>query len=163
MTAPHRPNQTQQLCEYKTTITSNVQCLQTTSTTINTQQTIFSKNQDSLCLISSSIHPDTISKLTFQDSCPIFNYKNIKKYIFSNLHYPTEAIEKGIEGNVFIHFHINKVGITDSIRIVTSVHPLLDTAALQLIQGMPRWKPILHRGEAQGFSYTIPIQFKLSE
>lgn len=95
------------------------------------------------------------------DSFPAFNYNNVKNYIFSNLQYPTEALEKEIEGEVSVYFRIEKSGKTDSIRIVKPVHPSLDSAALKLIRNMPQWKPVFRQGFPESISYTVPVLFEL--
>ncbi len=107
-----------------------------------------------------SLHMQT-PLLIKQDSLPVFNYQNVKNYIFSNLYYPPEAQEKGITGEVQVHFSILKNGETTHIRIVKSVHPLLDSATLQLIQAMPRWKPFTQKPIPDSLSYTIPVTFEL--
>lgn len=120
--------------------------------------------------LADTINFDTISKdahaekqQTQQDSFPPFNYKNVKKYIFSNIFYPTEALNKGIEGKVFVHFCIQKNGKINDVYITKSVHPLLDSAALQLIRTMPQWQPVLRQGVPESISYTIPVLFELKK
>ena len=109
---------------------------------------------------------DTLLKLSLnhtiqQDSLLAFNYQNLKNYIFSNLYYPLEAQEKEIEGEVQIHFSVQKDGKITHIRIEKSVHPLLDSAALNLIQTMPAWKPFTQKPIPDSLSYTIPVIFEL--
>lgn len=94
---------------------------------------------------------------------PTFNYNNVKNYIFSNLHYPIQALEEEIEGEVLVYFRIEKNGKIDSIKIVKSIHPLLDSAALKLIRDMPQWKPVTRQGVPESISYTVPVLFKLKE
>lgn len=123
--------------------------------------------------IPNSFHPDThiitydsiaINKPADspdRDSLPVFNYRNLKNYIFSNLYYPLEAQEKGIEGEVHVHFSVLKDGTTTHIRIAKPVHPLLDSAALLLIQSMPRWMPFIQKPIPDSLTYTIPVTFEL--
>lgn len=120
--------------------------------------------------LADTINFDTISKKTDaekvqvqQDSFLLFNYESVKKYIFSNIFYPTEAINKGIEGKVLVHFCIQKNGKINDIYITKSIHPLLDSAALQLIRAMPQWKPLLRQGVPESISYTIPVLFELKK
>lgn len=96
-----------------------------------------------------------------QDSLFTFNYQNLKNYIFSNLCYPPEAQEKGIEGEVHVHFCVQKDGKNSHIRIVKSVHPLLDSIVFQLLQTMPRWQPFIQEPIPDSLSYTIPVLFEL--
>lgn len=120
--------------------------------------------------LADTVNFDTISKktdaekvLVQQDSFLLFNYESVKKYIFSNIFYPTEAINKGVEGKVLVHFCIQKNGKINDIYITKSIHPLLDSAALQLIRAMPQWKPLLRQGVPESISYTIPVLFELKK
>lgn len=117
-----------------------------------------------------TLHSDTItsalaesSRTIPKDSLPVFNYRNVKNYIFSNLYYPEEAQQNKIEGKILVHFCIQEDGKINDIRIVKAVHPLLDSAALQLIRNMPQWQPIIRQGIPQSISYTIPIEFELKD
>ena len=120
-----------------------------------------STSPDTNIFANDSLYIHTPSYSTGQDSLPAFNYQNLKNYIFSNLCYPLDAQEKGIEGEVQVHFCVQKNGETTHIRIIKSVHPLLDSTTLQLIQAMPRWKPFTQEFAPDSLSYTIPVTFEL--
>ena len=120
-----------------------------------------STSSDTNTFVNDSLYIHIPSYSAGQDSLPAFNYQNLKNYIFSNLCYPLDAQEKGIEGKVQIHFCIQKNGETTHIRIVKPVHPLLDSTILQLIQAMPRWKPFTQEFAPDSLSYTIPVTFEL--
>lgn len=74
-------------------------------------------------------------------------------YISKNLKYPKEAVVKCIEGTVYISFVVDTLGNVIDAKVVRSVHPLLDKAALDVIAASPRWKP----GELDD---GIPIKIK---
>lgn len=93
----------------------------------------------------------------------VFNYSNLKKYIFDNLHYPPEALEKGIQGKVYVSFYIEPNGRVRNIKIVHPVHPLLDEETKRLIENMPHWRPFVHKGKAQQQFYTFPVIFELKD
>ena len=120
-----------------------------------------STSPDTNTFVNDSLYIHISSYSAGQDSLPAFNYQNLKNYIFSNLCYPLDAQEKGIEGEVQIHFCVQKNGETTHIRIIKSVHPLLDSTTLQLIQAMPRWKPFTQEFAPDSLSYTIPVTFEL--
>lgn len=81
----------------------------------------------------------------------------ISKYYF----YPEEAIEDGPEGRVYVNFVIEKDGSINYIRIARGVHPILDSAAIKIVESLPVWTPGYQDGEAKRVSYTIPVNFVL--
>lgn len=91
----------------------------------------------------------------------IFNYKNVRDYIFTHLNYPPQAIAAEVEGTVVVSFVINREGVIDSVGVVTPVHPLLDAEAVRLMESMPRWKPVYRQGAPVVLYYEVPVIFEL--
>ena len=83
------------------------------------------------------------------------------KYFSDNMHYPAEAIEKGIQGRVICQFTINKDGSISDVIIVRGVDKLLDQEAIRLIESMPLWNPGKQRGKTVRCKYTVPVSFRL--
>lgn len=83
-------------------------------------------------------------------------------YLKDNLTYPKQPQRMGIEGTVFLRFVINTDGSLQDVEVVRSVDPLLDDAAVAVIQKSPRWKPAMHHGRPVRSRMTIPIKFKLN-
>lgn len=84
------------------------------------------------------------------------------KFIQTNLIYPEEARNKGIEGKVYLKFMIDKKGRIKKIKVEKSVHPLLDKAAVEVLKKMPPWNPAKAEGKPWNCYYAIPISFKLN-
>ena len=84
-----------------------------------------------------------------------------KKFVASNLRYPLEAAEKGIQGKVLVHFVIGTDGMISNIKVVLGVYKYLDAEAVRLIRKMPTWKPGRQGGKNVRVAYTIPIDFRL--
>lgn len=103
---------------------------------------------------------DTQLQVDKQASFPGGN-QNINPYIAKNIVYPNDAIRQEIEGKVIVTFTIDKEGQIADVKVRQSVHPLLDTAAVNIIKKMPRWEPAMFKGEPVSTLYTIPINFKL--
>lgn len=78
------------------------------------------------------------------------------------MNYPQEAIEKDIQGRVYVRFLINKDGKLDSISNVNSLHPLLDSEAVRVVSAMPDWAPGKQNGKPVNVWYTLPVTFKLN-
>jgi protein TonB len=77
--------------------------------------------------------------------------------------YPKDALEKGIEGSVFIKFTVTTNGTIENAFIQKTVYPSLDTEALRLVKNMPKWQPGKKNDTPQKVVFNIPIPFKLSE
>ena len=82
------------------------------------------------------------------------------KYLKSTIQHPNAA--KGISGIVRIAFTVEKDGSISDVKVVESLHPILDSEAVRAIQNMPKWKPAVHQGEVIRSRYTTPITFKSS-
>ena len=66
-----------------------------------------------------------------------------------------------IEGRVLVTFIINRDGSIANIKVVKSVHPLLDNEARRVVKLMPHWKPGIEDGKPCRTMFAIPIEFKL--
>lgn len=75
--------------------------------------------------------------------------------------YPREAVEVGISGRVYVEFIINKDGKVSDIKIARGIHPLLDMAALKVVQMLPAWKPAMQGFKPVRVKMTVPINFEL--
>ena len=83
------------------------------------------------------------------------------KYLAKNIKYPTEAIEKGIQGRVIVQMVVTKEGYIADTKIARGIDPLLDAEALRVVSSMPKWKPGKQKGEAVNVMYTLPVMFRL--
>ncbi len=83
------------------------------------------------------------------------------KFVRENIKYPKIAAEKGIQGNVFVGFIVEKDGSITNIKIVRGKDPSLDEEALRVTKLMPKWKPAMQRGKPVRCILTMPIIFKL--
>lgn len=110
---------------------------------------------------------DTSGEVFFiVEDMPTFNggkAEEFRKFITGNLKYPDEAVKNGIYGKVFVQFEINSEGYLANARIIRSVHPLLDTEALRVVNSSPQWEPGKQRGEPVMVSFTFPINFVLQD
>ena len=97
------------------------------------------------------------------DDAPKFPGGNPQRYIAENLRYPAEAIEKGIEGKVYVQFVIDTAGKVTTPKVVRGIHPLLDAEAIRLINEMPDWMPGQVNGKPVNGSFFLPVNFVLPE
>lgn len=88
---------------------------------------------------------------------------NFREYLSENIQYPQVALDKGIEGRLFVQFIIDKEGYVRDAKVVRNLHPALDQEALRLVYSSPRWKPGTQRGRPVNVSFTFPIMFKIKK
>lgn len=124
----------------------------------------------SICGYSQSviIPKDTTSNkttLTADEIMPEYEGGNAAmfKFISENLEYPTEAVNKRIEGRVFVKFTIEVDGTIKDVH-VTGKEKLgygLEEAAIAVVEKMPKWKPGQQNGVPVPVYFNIPIRFRL--
>ncbi|MBN4071287.1 TonB family protein [Crocinitomix catalasitica] len=82
------------------------------------------------------------------------------QFIQNNVTYPGKAVEKGIQGIVYIQFVVDTTGALDLIKIVRGIHPLLDNESLRVVKKMPDWYPGIQHNRLVRCKYTLPIHFR---
>jgi antitoxin component YwqK of YwqJK toxin-antitoxin module len=85
----------------------------------------------------------------------------LQSYIVTNIVYPKKAINKGIEGKVYITFIIETDG---SISNVKAVHGprLLKKESIRIVEKMPKWQPGEHKKEKVRTICRLPIVYTLN-
>lgn len=79
-----------------------------------------------------------------------------------SIKYPENAAKKGIEGRPIVKFTVKKDGTLADFKLVRSVNPELDNAAIEAIKGLPqKWTPGLIEGKAVDCYFTLPVSFKI--
>lgn len=103
--------------------------------------------------------------LLFADQMPEFpgGVGSLNRWLNRNIKYPTDAINLGISGRVYLNFIVDKNGSISNIKVTRGVDELLDQEAIRLIGEMPKWKPGYQGGMPVRVSYNIFITFKLNE
>ena len=83
----------------------------------------------------------------------------LKTDIDSLIHYPQEAIDKGITGRVLISFVIDKEGKIKNARITSGIGEELDQEALRVINALKPWQPAMQSGETIEVNYIVQFDF----
>jgi TonB family protein len=86
---------------------------------------------------------------------------DIFKYIETNIHYPSEAIQEGASGIVYLQFIIKANGKVESVSVIRSVNVFLDFESLSMIKKMPNWMPAKKDGKPIDSCFFLPIKFTL--
>ncbi|TSJ41621.1 energy transducer TonB [Fluviicola chungangensis] len=89
--------------------------------------------------------------------------EGIKKYIKENLKYPKYAVDKKIEGKVYLKFVVSLTGEITNVKVQKGVHPILDEEAVRVIEAMPKWVPGKVDGQAVNSIFSMPITFSLKK
>ena len=87
--------------------------------------------------------------------------QELMKFIQTNIKYPKEAQERGIQGRVIVQFVVNKDGSISEETVVKSVDPQLDAEAIRILRNMPNWEPGKQKGGPVRVRFTLPVSFKL--
>lgn len=96
------------------------------------------------------------------ENMPEFPEGNVQRWISKHVKYPQLAQENGIQGKVFIQFVIEKDGSISDVKVLRGVDSSLDQEAVRVVKSMPKWKPGMQRKKPVRVSYTLPINFQLS-
>ena len=83
------------------------------------------------------------------------------KFIQENVTYPLKAIEKGIEGKVYLTFIVEQDGSLSNIKVERGADKNLDREAMRVLHVMPKWKPGEYKGKVVRTRCRIPIVFTL--
>jgi TonB family protein len=87
----------------------------------------------------------------------------MQKFIVSNMRYPEEAIEKNLQGKVYVKFKIdNTTGQIDSVMVVKGITdcPMCDAEALRVVKMMPNWIPV-KGSDQKAYWMSMPFNFVL--
>jgi len=89
----------------------------------------------------------------------------LMKFIYSNIRYPKEAREQGIEGIVVVQFIVDEHGQVIHPEIVRDIGGGIAEEALYVVEMMNtlshRWTPGYQYGKPVKVLFTLPIRFKL--
>ena len=83
------------------------------------------------------------------------------KFLNSNLIYPQEMLENGIEGKIYVQFTVTKTGEIKDAVVARGINGL-NVEALRLVKQMPNWKPGSNDGKVVDVKMIIPITFSLN-
>lgn len=111
------------------------------------------------------IHAQDTSKANnqvyeFVQQMPKFN-GDVPTYISDHFVYPQEAMDKGVQGTVYVSFIVEKDGSITRTHVMRGVEHSLDSAAVACVSSMPKWMPGMQNGQPVRVRYSIPIRFRL--
>ena len=81
----------------------------------------------------------------------------LMKFLTENIEYPEQMIKDSIQGRVICSFIVGRDGAISDIKVVRSLHPLLDKEAVRVLSLMPKWIPGKQNGQPSKVKYILPI------
>lgn len=89
-------------------------------------------------------------------------YEALISFLNTNLKYPKEARENGLQGQLVISFIVGENGEISSAKIVHGIGGGCDEEAIRVIESMPAWEPALKDEKPVRVLFNMPITFKLN-
>ena len=83
------------------------------------------------------------------------------RYIQSNVIYPQEALEMGIQGKVHLSFVIEKDGSVTNVHVEKTDDKMLDREAKRVVRSFPKWIPAEVNARKVRAIVRLPIVFLL--
>ena len=83
------------------------------------------------------------------------------KYLKKSIRYPGDALEKKVQGIVYVNFVVSEIGEITKAKVIRGISESIDKEALRVVNEMPTWKPGTQNGKAVKVSLNVPINFKL--
>ena len=83
------------------------------------------------------------------------------EYLSQNIKYPEDAQKQKVEGRVLVTFVVETDGSISNLEVVKHAFPSLDTEAVRVLSGMPKWTPGKQGGKVVRVKFTVPIVFNL--
>jgi TonB family protein len=142
-------------------ITSNIKEMTVIKSANQTSYVILVKGDKTNALADITKSGDEIFTIVEESAEPANGMEEFYKYIGTNLRYPSEAWQKGIEGRVFIEFVINTDGSISDARPLKGIGAGCDEEATRVIANAAAWKPGMQNGKIVRQRMVLPIIFKL--
>lgn len=89
--------------------------------------------------------------------------QELLKFIYTNIKYPAEAREAGVQGTVVSNFVIDQTGKVTAAKIVKGPDSGLHEAVLKVVNEMPAWIPGKKEGKIVKTEFNLPVKFKIDE
>ena len=86
---------------------------------------------------------------------------SIAQAVQERLIYPAAAVQAHAEGRAFVSFTVTANGSVENAHLIKGFRPDCDSAALQAVRQLPRFKPARQLGKPVACGYTVPVKFSL--
>ncbi|MDX2196627.1 MAG: energy transducer TonB [Cytophagales bacterium] len=107
------------------------------------------------------VHLDTIFTVVDKMPEPTEGYANFYKYLSENIYYTQKALERKIQGYVFVQFVVDEKGILTNPKILKGLGFGLDEEVLRVFANSPPWQAGEQDSKNVKVKMTFSIIFKL--
>lgn len=109
------------------------------------------------------VQDDVVEPFSFVEMMPKFRSgdKELLEWLGKNINYPSQALERGVQGTVNLRFVVNPDGSVSNVQVLRPLDPSLDKEAIRVVSNMPKWTPGKQNGVAVPVWYNVPVQFKI--
>ena len=101
-----------------------------------------------------------MSQFTPADTMPRFQNGDMTTFCYwmsSNINYPQEAIESGLEGKVIFSFIVETDGSLSEFKILQSPSVILSQEVERVFNNSPKWEPGLYMDKKVRVRLTVPV------
>ncbi len=128
-------------------------------------QTAFAQQPDTLRMDAIEKATEEVEIFGMVEEMPGFPGGEVKlmEFIAKNINYPKEAIEKGIEGRVFVGFIIDVDGSVTDVKLLRGIGCGCDEEAIRVVKSLPKWRPAKQNGVLIRVPFQLPVNFKLED
>ncbi len=123
------------------------------------------KDGDLISGVSVSAKGDSVTYKKMRGTPPQFKggVDGFGRYLGTNIQYPDNARKNDIQGRVILSFVVEKDGTVTNIVVSRSVNPELDEEAVRVLKNSPKWIPGTQFGRAVRVTYSVPVNFALTD
>ncbi len=113
-----------------------------------------------LCLFTQKISAqstETIYKMTEQAPAPKGGLSSFYNYTEDNIKRTPAAKQKGIKGQVFVQFIVEKDGTLSNIKVIKGIGAGCDEEVIKCLKNAPHWQPGKQKGKPVRVQQTLAI------
>ncbi len=85
----------------------------------------------------------------------------LMKFLSQNIKYPTESINRGESGTVYVRFVVSKTGAVTNVKPIRGPSELLNEEAIRVVKSMPAWQPGTYKSKQVSMVYNLPVKFSM--
>ena len=96
---------------------------------------------------------------TFQGA----NYTTFNDWVVSQIKYPSEASNKGVQGRVTVYYTVETDGTISKVSLMGKPDLLIGDAAIKAVQSSPKWEPAKNSEAKDPYSSMVAIRYELPD
>ncbi|TAE68530.1 MAG: energy transducer TonB [Bacteroidetes bacterium] len=100
---------------------------------------------------------EVIYKMTEQAPIPKGGLSTFYNYTEDNIKRTPIAKQKGIKGQVFVQFVVEKDGALSNIKVIKGIGAGCDEEVIKCLKNAPRWQPGKQKGQPVRVQQTLAI------